>query len=282
MKFHGVRWRLLTGEGKECLEVGGRRKMVENLKIRDVRDQISSANNNERGGWYGFGGCWWTDVDTWEMVASSIGMDMSIGIGWAKVAEMMLKASFEIGAPPKNYKDTYDDVDEDFSTVIHPQNDYILPRIHQSDLGKESQNDYYRVNVAVTVVVKKKNVIRVRTPQTLVETHRNNQPRSSSTAESLPTESASFSDHPRRIQARSTAAKSSNKYIYASLSQCIRLYIRNLVGLLAATAMSISTLTTVLESCPNKKSSSDTRKVLWRKLNGQHSTKGNQQFLILN
>ncbi|KAL4574394.1 hypothetical protein LXL04_021223 [Taraxacum kok-saghyz] len=31
-----------------------------------VRDQMSSANNNERGGWYGFGGCWWMDVDTWE------------------------------------------------------------------------------------------------------------------------------------------------------------------------------------------------------------------------
>ena len=64
--------------------------------------------------------------------------------------------SIVLRAPPKNYKDTYDDVDEDFSTVIHPQNDYILPPVHQSDLGKESQNDYYRVNVAATVVVKKK------------------------------------------------------------------------------------------------------------------------------
>lgn len=64
--------------------------------------------------------------------------------------------SIVLKTPPKNYKDTYDDVDEDFSTVIHPQNDNILPSVHQSDLGPESKNDYYRTNIAGTVVTKKK------------------------------------------------------------------------------------------------------------------------------
>lgn len=132
----------------------------------------------------------------------------------------------------------------------------------------------------------------VRTPQTLVETHRNNQPRSSSTAESLPTESASFSDHPRRIQARSTAAKSSNQYVYASLSQCIGLYIRNLV-----LSICYSIKRWVYQRQPPclfrhcrrflslaliKNHHRIQGRSLWRKLNGQHSTKCNQQFLILN
>nr|GEV56619.1 hypothetical protein [Tanacetum cinerariifolium] len=38
--------------------------------------------------------------------------------------------------PPKNYKDTYDEVDEEFSTVIHQRNDNILPRVDQRDLVK--------------------------------------------------------------------------------------------------------------------------------------------------
>lgn len=66
------------------------------------------------------------------------------------------KLSIVLKAPPKNYKDTYDDVDEEFSTVIHPENDYILPSVHQSDLGAESRNDYFRLNIDATVVVKKK------------------------------------------------------------------------------------------------------------------------------
>nr|GEU32557.1 hypothetical protein [Tanacetum cinerariifolium] len=36
--------------------------------------------------------------------------------------------------PPKNYKDMYDEVDEEFSTVIHQRNDNILPRVNQHDL----------------------------------------------------------------------------------------------------------------------------------------------------
>ncbi|GJR70698.1 retrovirus-related pol polyprotein from transposon TNT 1-94 [Tanacetum coccineum] len=36
--------------------------------------------------------------------------------------------------PPKNYKDTYDEVDEEFSTVIHQHNDNILPRIDRRDM----------------------------------------------------------------------------------------------------------------------------------------------------
>nr|GEZ87433.1 hypothetical protein [Tanacetum cinerariifolium] len=41
--------------------------------------------------------------------------------------------------PPKNYKDTYDEVDEEFSTIIHQHNDNILPRVDQRDL--DSSND---------------------------------------------------------------------------------------------------------------------------------------------
>ncbi|GKA52609.1 putative transposase-associated domain-containing protein [Tanacetum coccineum] len=40
--------------------------------------------------------------------------------------------------PPKNYKDTYDEVDEEFSTVIHQRNDNILPCVNRRDLGNES------------------------------------------------------------------------------------------------------------------------------------------------
>ncbi|GKC15978.1 hypothetical protein Tco_1012760 [Tanacetum coccineum] len=48
------------------------------------------------------------------------------------------KLSIVFKTPPKNYKDMYDEVDEEFSTVIHQHNDNILPRVDQRDLGKES------------------------------------------------------------------------------------------------------------------------------------------------
>ncbi|GKB97943.1 hypothetical protein Tco_0984080 [Tanacetum coccineum] len=38
--------------------------------------------------------------------------------------------------PPKNYKDTYDEVNEEFSTVIHHRNDNVLPLVDQRDLAK--------------------------------------------------------------------------------------------------------------------------------------------------
>ncbi|GJY33251.1 hypothetical protein Tco_0417720 [Tanacetum coccineum] len=47
-------------------------------------------------------------------------------------------------APPKNYKDTYDEVDEEFSTVIHHRNDNVLPLVDRRDLANESRDDYYR------------------------------------------------------------------------------------------------------------------------------------------
>ncbi|GJV65427.1 hypothetical protein Tco_1476255 [Tanacetum coccineum] len=46
--------------------------------------------------------------------------------------------------PPKNYKDTYDEVDEEFSTVIHHRNDNVLPLVDRRDLANESRDDYYR------------------------------------------------------------------------------------------------------------------------------------------
>ncbi|KAI3697475.1 hypothetical protein L6452_30530 [Arctium lappa] len=45
--------------------------------------------------------------------------------------------------PSKNYKDAYDDVDEEFSTIILPQNDNTMPRVDPLDLGRESRDDYF-------------------------------------------------------------------------------------------------------------------------------------------
>nr|GEW20812.1 hypothetical protein [Tanacetum cinerariifolium] len=56
------------------------------------------------------------------------------------------KLSIVFKTPPKNYKDTYDEVDEEFSTVIHMRNDNILPRVNQHDLGNESRDDCYRTD----------------------------------------------------------------------------------------------------------------------------------------
>ncbi|GKD65640.1 putative transposon, En/Spm-like protein [Tanacetum coccineum] len=39
------------------------------------------------------------------------------------------KLSIVFKTPPKNYKDTYDKFDEEFSTVIHHQNDNVLPLV---------------------------------------------------------------------------------------------------------------------------------------------------------
>ncbi|GJZ50049.1 putative transposon, En/Spm-like protein [Tanacetum coccineum] len=46
--------------------------------------------------------------------------------------------------PQDNYKDTYDEVDKEFSTVIHHRNDNVLPLVDQRDLANESRDDYYR------------------------------------------------------------------------------------------------------------------------------------------
>ncbi|GJU70457.1 hypothetical protein Tco_1256716 [Tanacetum coccineum] len=59
------------------------------------------------------------------------------------------KLSIVFKTPPKNYKDTYDEVDEEFTTVIHQRNDNILPRVNQRDLGNESRDDYYRTECEV-------------------------------------------------------------------------------------------------------------------------------------
>ncbi|KAI3697666.1 hypothetical protein L6452_30762 [Arctium lappa] len=48
--------------------------------------------------------------------------------------------------PSKNYRDAYDDVDEEFSIVILHQNDNIMPRVDPLDLGKESRDDYFRTD----------------------------------------------------------------------------------------------------------------------------------------
>ncbi|GJW22625.1 hypothetical protein Tco_0033247 [Tanacetum coccineum] len=54
--------------------------------------------------------------------------------------------------PPKNYKDTYDEVDEEFSTVIHQRNDNILPCVNRRNLCNESRDDYYRTDYGGVVI----------------------------------------------------------------------------------------------------------------------------------
>ncbi|GJS45438.1 retrovirus-related pol polyprotein from transposon TNT 1-94 [Tanacetum coccineum] len=54
------------------------------------------------------------------------------------------KLSIVFKTPPKNYKDTYDEVDEEFSIVIHHRNDNVLPLVDRCNLANESRDDYYR------------------------------------------------------------------------------------------------------------------------------------------
>jgi hypothetical protein len=63
------------------------------------------------------------------------------------------KLSIVFKTPTKNYKDTYDDVDvdEEFSTVIHEQNDNILPRINP-----QAKDAYYRTDCEGIVIRKSK------------------------------------------------------------------------------------------------------------------------------
>ncbi|GJU03741.1 hypothetical protein Tco_1114079 [Tanacetum coccineum] len=58
--------------------------------------------------------------------------------------------------PPKNYKDTYDEVDEEFITVIHHRNNNVLPLVDQRDLANESRDDYYRKECGGVVIQKSK------------------------------------------------------------------------------------------------------------------------------
>nr|GEW27228.1 hypothetical protein [Tanacetum cinerariifolium] len=51
------------------------------------------------------------------------------------------KLSIVFKTPPKNYKDMYDEVDEEFSTVIHSHNDNILPRVDRRNLGNNKVKD---------------------------------------------------------------------------------------------------------------------------------------------
>ncbi|GJU24243.1 putative transposase-associated domain-containing protein [Tanacetum coccineum] len=66
------------------------------------------------------------------------------------------KLSVVFKTPPKNYKDTYDEVGEEFSTVIHQRNDNILPCVNRRDLGNESRDDYYQTDCGGVVIRKSK------------------------------------------------------------------------------------------------------------------------------
>ena len=54
------------------------------------------------------------------------------------------KMSVVFKTPSRNYRDVYDDVDEEFSTVVSPTIDNIMPRLDPVDLNKE--NDYFRTD----------------------------------------------------------------------------------------------------------------------------------------
>lgn len=58
--------------------------------------------------------------------------------------------------PPKNYIDAYDNVDEEFSTVTTPRNDFQLPPINPRDLGRVSWKNYSRRDVPDKTVRKPK------------------------------------------------------------------------------------------------------------------------------
>ncbi|GKE17583.1 putative reverse transcriptase domain-containing protein [Tanacetum coccineum] len=66
------------------------------------------------------------------------------------------KLSIIFKTPPKNYKDTYDEVDEEFSTVIHHRNDNVLPLVDRRDLANELRDDYYRKDCGGVVIRKSK------------------------------------------------------------------------------------------------------------------------------
>ncbi|GJZ21147.1 putative transposon, En/Spm-like protein [Tanacetum coccineum] len=66
------------------------------------------------------------------------------------------KLSIVFKTPPKNYKDAYDEVDEEFSTVIHHRNDNVLPLVDRHDLANESRDDYYRKDCGGVVIRKSK------------------------------------------------------------------------------------------------------------------------------
>ena len=61
------------------------------------------------------------------------------------------RLSIVFKTPTKNYRDTYDDVDEEFSTVIHEQNDNILPKVNL-----QAKDDYYRTDCEGIVIRKSK------------------------------------------------------------------------------------------------------------------------------
>lgn len=64
------------------------------------------------------------------------------------------RMSIVFKTPSKNYRQAYQDADdqdedddhddEEFSTVVSPSNDNVLPKVDPLDLGKESRNDYFR------------------------------------------------------------------------------------------------------------------------------------------
>ncbi|KAI3707551.1 hypothetical protein L6452_26177 [Arctium lappa] len=68
-----------------------------------------------------------------------------------------LAISFE--SVGENLRDAYDDVDEEFSTVILPHNDNIMPRVDPLDLGKESRDDYFRADCRVLAIVAETDII---------------------------------------------------------------------------------------------------------------------------
>lgn len=62
------------------------------------------------------------------------------------------KKSIVLMAPPTNYKDAYDCVDEEFSTVTINRSDFDLPPVDPRELGKESWDNCARPDIRGRVV----------------------------------------------------------------------------------------------------------------------------------
>ncbi|KAI3664280.1 hypothetical protein L6452_44765 [Arctium lappa] len=94
------------------------------------------------------------DVDEVDHHLFSKGIDPNY-TNWTKHGEMdepsrsthvERELAISLESIGENLRDAYDDVDEEFSTIILPQNDNIMPLLDPLDLGKESRDDYFRTN----------------------------------------------------------------------------------------------------------------------------------------
>ncbi|KAL4565709.1 hypothetical protein LXL04_029812 [Taraxacum kok-saghyz] len=110
--------------------------------------------------------------------------------------------------PPKNYRDAYDDVDEEFSTTVCPKHDNILPRLHPVYLHKE--NDYFRTDCQGIVIRKKYNLIISQNQRELSQNPKSTTDRNSKTL-LLPSDFTMFTTAPSPSPAPSPSTAPSHR-----------------------------------------------------------------------